>query len=52
MFPSTTIVELTGQAGFDFITFDSEHGPFTIDILDDLCRVADMAGLNSYGKGP
>ena len=45
IFPSTTIVELSGRAGFDFVTFDSEHGPFTIDILDDLCRVADMAGL-------
>ena len=39
VFPSTTIVELTGQAGFDFITFDSEHGPFTIDILLSLIHI-------------
>lgn len=52
IFPSTTIVELTGRAGFDFVTFDSEHGPFTIDILDDLCRVADMAGLTPFARIP
>ena len=29
IFPSTTLVELSGRAGFDFVSFDSEHGPFT-----------------------
>ena len=52
IFPSTTIVELAGRAGFDFVTFDSEHGPFTIDILDDLCRIADMAGLTPFARVP
>ena len=52
VFPSTTIVELTGQAGFDFITFDREHGPFTIDLLDDLCRVADMSGITPMARVP
>lgn len=52
IFPSTTLVELSGRAGFDFISFDSEHGPFTIDILDDLCRVADMAGLTPLARVP
>ncbi len=51
-FPSTTIIELVGRAGFDFITFDSEHGPFTVDLLDDLCRVADMAGLTPMARVP
>ncbi len=51
-FPSTTIVELAGRAGFDFVTFDSEHGPFTVDLLDDLCRVADMAGLAPMARVP
>ena len=52
IFPSTTIVELAGRAGFDFVTFDSEHGPFTIDILDDLCRIADMAELTPFARVP
>ena len=51
-FPSTTLIELGGRAGFDFVTFDSEHGPFTIDMLDDLCRIADMAGLTPMARVP
>ena len=41
-----------GRAGFEFVTFDSEHGPFTPDILDDLCRFADMAGLTPLARVP
>ena len=52
IFPSTTLVELSGRSGFDFVTFDSEHGPFTIDMLDDLCRVADMSGLTPLARVP
>ena len=51
-FPSTTLVELGGRVGFEFVTFDSEHGPFTVDILDDLCRIADMAGLTPMARVP
>ncbi|MCH8063287.1 MAG: siderophore biosynthesis protein SbnG [Chloroflexi bacterium] len=51
-FPSSTLVELAGRAGFDFVTFDSEHGPFTPDLLDDLCRFADMAGLTPMARVP
>lgn len=51
-FPSSTLIELGGRVGFDFVTFDSEHGPFTIDILDDLCRFADMAGLTPMARVP
>jgi 4-hydroxy-2-oxoheptanedioate aldolase len=51
-FPSPTVIELMGRVGFDFVTFDGEHGPFTPDILDDLCRVADMAGLTPMARVP
>jgi 4-hydroxy-2-oxoheptanedioate aldolase len=51
-FPSTTLVELAGRAGFDFITFDCEHGPFTPQDLDDLCRIADGAGLTPMARVP
>ena len=51
-FPSTTLIELGGRVGFDFVTFDSEHGPFTPDLLDDLCRIADMAGLTPMARVP
>lgn len=51
-FASPTLIELAGRAGFDFVSFDSEHGPFTIDMLDDLCRFADMAGLTPMARVP
>ena len=28
-FPSSTVLEIMARAGFDFVSFDSEHGPFT-----------------------
>ena len=49
-FPSTAVVELIGIAGFDFVHFDNEHGPFTSETIDDLCRVADMAGLTPIAR--
>ena len=52
VFPSSSLVELIGRAGFDFVTFDGEHGPFTPEVLDDLCRFADMAGLTPMARVP
>ena len=49
-FPSTAVVELLGVAGLDFVLFDSEHGPFTPESIDDLCRVADLAGLTPLAR--
>ena len=51
-FPSTTLLELAGRAGFEFVMFDGEHGPFTPQDIDDLCRVADMAGLTPMARVP
>ena len=51
-FASPTLIELAGRAGFDFVSFDSEHGPFTINQLDDLCRFADMAGMTPMARVP
>ena len=52
IFSSSAVIELMGRAGFDFVTFDGEHGPFTPDVLDDLCRFADMAGLTPMARVP
>ena len=51
-FASPTLIEIAGRAGFDFVSFDSEHGPFTVDMLDDLCRFADMAGMTPMARVP
>ena len=51
-FPSSTLIELMGRVGFEFVMFDGEHGPFTPEVLDDLCRFADMAGLTPRARVP
>ena len=51
-FVSSTLVELIGRSGFDYVQFDGEHGPFTPDTLEDLCRVSDMAGLTPIARVP
>lgn len=51
-FPSTTLIELASMAGFDFVTFDSEHGPFTVDMLDDLCRITSALGMTPMARVP
>ena len=51
-FPSSAMVELLALADFDFVQFDAEHGPFTPESLDDLCRVAEAAGLTPMARVP
>lgn len=50
--PSATLIELMGIAGFDFVHFDSEHGPFTPENIDDMCRVAELANLTPMARVP
>ena len=45
-------IEWAGLAGFDFVLFDAEHGPFTVDLIDDLCMVADSVGLTPLARVP
>lgn len=51
-FPSEEIVELLGIAGLDFVSFDGQHGAFTRENLDRLCRAADQAGLTPIARVP
>ena len=51
-FPSAPVMEIMARAGFEFVQFDAEHGPFTPDTLDDLCRVADGLGLTPMARVP
>jgi len=52
IFPSTSVVEIMAMAGFDFVSFDAEHGPFTVESLDVLCRVAEGSGLTPTARVP
>ena len=51
-FPSKEIVEFIGQAGLDYVNFDGEHGSFTLESIDDHCRIADMAGVTPTARVP
>ena len=51
-FPSSTVLEIMARAGFDFVSFDSEHGPFTPESIDDLCRISDGVGITPMARVP
>ena len=51
-FPCEDLVELMGLAVLDYVHFDAEHGPFTPETIDHLCRVADLAGLTPVARVP
>ena len=53
VFPSAEAIELIGFAGgFDFVNLDGEHGLFTSDSIDAMCRVADGFGLTVTARVP
>lgn len=51
-FPSATIVEMMGSLDFDFAMFDSEHGPFTTQDIEEMCRACDAVGLTPMARVP
>ena len=44
-FPSSPVVEMLGQLGFDWVLLDNEHGNITVDNVEDLVRAADLTGI-------
>ncbi len=51
-FPSTELVELAARAGFDAISLDGEHGVFTTDSVDVICRVANGYRMSVTARVP
>lgn len=39
------IVEIAGNAGFDFVIIDMEHGPISVENSQNLIRAAEIAGV-------
>ncbi len=52
LFPSTTIIELMGLAGFDYVILYGEHGPFTLKEIEEMCLAADLAGPTPLAHVP
>lgn len=51
-FPSPWVVEILGKQPFDFVWLDGEHGPFGLDQLEDLCRIAEAVGVTPIARVP
>ncbi len=51
-FASPDAVELGAIAGFDFVTFDGEHGPLDLGALTAMARAADARGLPAVARPP
>lgn len=51
-FPSTHVIEILGPLDFDFVWIDGEHGPFSLEQLEDHCRVAELVGITPIARVP
>lgn len=52
VFPSPWVVEILGYVDFDFVWLDGEHGPFSLDQIEEICRVAEMVGVTPVARVP
>ncbi len=51
-FPSPHVIEILGPLDFDFVWLDGEHGPFSLEQLEEHCRVAELAGATPIARVP
>jgi 2-keto-3-deoxy-L-rhamnonate aldolase RhmA len=49
---SPTVVQIMAQAGYDFLFIDTEHGPYSLETVADLVRVARLAGVTPLVRVP
>ena len=52
VFPSPWIVEVLGRLDFDYVWIDGEHGPFSLDQIEDICRTAEGVGATPIARVP
>lgn len=48
--PSTDAAEIMGQAGYDWVAVDLEHGAFTRQILPDIFRAIELNGAVPFAR--
>lgn len=51
-FNSPAFVELCALAGFHFVMFDCEHGPMSVESLENLVRAAETSGITPLARVP
>jgi 4-hydroxy-2-oxoheptanedioate aldolase len=52
IFPSLHLVEMAAHVGFEAINLDGEHGYFSEQAIDDICRVANGYGMSVTARVP
>ena len=48
--PSTAVAEIMGQAGYDWVAVDLEHGAFSIESLPDIFRALELGGTCPFAR--
>ena len=51
-YPDPALVELMGVAGIDFVRFEGEHGPATLDQVEHCVRAAELFGVTPTARVP
>ncbi|GAB4112498.1 MAG: aldolase/citrate lyase family protein [Candidatus Caldatribacteriota bacterium] len=52
MVRNPAIAQIAFYAGLDFIMFDLEHGPYSIETISDIAKVARSIGLGIFARVP
>ena len=50
-FSDPRVVEVIGLAGFDAAFIDMEHSTFDLNLITEMIRAADLAGVTSIIRG-
>lgn len=48
--PSSSVAEIMGRAGYDWVAVDLEHGGFPSDILPDIFRALKLGGTSPFAR--
>ena len=51
-FPCAHIIEILGPLDFDYVWLDGEHGPFSLEQIEEHCRAAELSGMTPIARVP
>lgn len=51
-FPSSQLIELAAHVGFDAVAIDGEHGAYSPEAVDDICRLSNALGMSVTARVP
>ncbi|MDA1258426.1 MAG: aldolase/citrate lyase family protein [Chloroflexi bacterium] len=51
-FPAPQIIDIMGMLDLDYVWLDCEHGPFSLQDVENACRAAEAVGMTPIGRVP